>query len=626
MGHIMDNSLASVKTVHQTTGSHLGQIAVVAGIVLLLHVLLILRHFPIESVRQDSPLLSGDLVWHFSDVVEGNAFLVGEGRMWGYSPTYMAGYPFGLWNSVARRGYESATFILRGLSVPQAYWAWIVFMALMPPLIIAFAGWIATRRDAVFAMGLLAFSVVVYQFGSMISYFWTFGNVGFIFATSLSVLYGALLFETCEKGRWIYAVSAGLVLGATGWMHQLAFFPAAVVTAVVLIVQRRVILNGWRWVFPLTALALGGLMLLPWFLDLVEFISIRRPFGEKGALESGWKYMIMDFFSDRAYQHHFDRRLLFHIVVVFGGFGAYQAWRAATRGIAVFFLAGVGLLFCGYVFPYLGELIETCPYRFVICGKLFMLIPAWWGLVQFMKIIRNMDRKGGIAVLCLTLVLAPSMTAYCFDVVGRSPTYGLRPEEKQVVAWFRKQGSPRGRIVSDNGRLSAVLPYFLKCEMLSGMLADTATVKHGWANVNSDVAFGRATAEIAPEVLRDYLVLYNVQYVVCSGVLAGKMELLKDDYREEVMIDGFKIFAAKASRLNWLVGSTNEVHLSVCANKIRIDDASPGTFVIKYHYWPTLESSQGTCISPAYVMDDPVPFMRIENMSGLKTIMISNGY
>jgi hypothetical protein len=598
---------------------------VIAIVFFAVHTVLVLRQFPVDSVKQNNPLMSGDLVWHFADVLEGDAFLRQESRLWGYSITYMAGYPFGLWNSVARRGYETVSSILPILSVHQAYYASIVFMAAAPPLVVALAGLIV--GDDIFAVGLLILTVVVCQFGSMISYFWTFGNVGFIFAGSVCLLYCALLFAACKEGRWAYAVGAGVVLGAVGWLHQLVIFPAMIVSLVVLIVQRRALLVKWKCLLPLSAFLIGFLIVLPWLSKLIEFIDVRRTLTAKGALESGWKYMLMDFFSDRAYRHPFDRKALFHVLFVFGGFGAWRAWRSDDKGIATFFLSGLGILLCGYVFPYIGPLRETQPYRFVIMAKLFLLIPAWWGMRQFIEIVKGADHKARVALSCMALILVPSITAYCFDFASRMPARGLTEEEQQTVAWFKQQGELRGRIVSDNWPLSTVLPYFINGQMLSGPLPDTAAVINGWANVGSEISFGRKTEELDSAKLKDYLMLYNVQYVVCSGLLADKMALLKDDYYERIRFgNAIRIFAAKPDQLNWLIDSTNDVRVSAGPNRIKIENAPLGIFILKYHYWRTLYSSGNTRISPVSLMEDPVPFIRVDNMCGLKSIEIRNRY
>ncbi|GAG19663.1 unnamed protein product, partial [marine sediment metagenome] len=82
----------------------------VSGIVALvtIHGVLVLYQFPVSSVREGNPLCSGDLSWHFASAVEGDTFIRGEHRLWGYSPSFMAGYPFGAWISFSKRGYEFA--------------------------------------------------------------------------------------------------------------------------------------------------------------------------------------------------------------------------------------------------------------------------------------------------------------------------------------------------------------------------------------------------------------------------------------------------------------------------------------------------------------------------------------
>jgi len=196
----------------------------VAVLLVLAHVLLVFRHYPLSILRSGEPLCTGDLGIHFAGCSEGRQLLSNGGRLWGYSPSFMAGYPFGAWDSFSRRGYEYASLLFPGCSAATAFYWYVILTALLPPFLLALAAGILGlgRREILLC---LCLAVVIYQVGDPISYLWTFGNVAFPFVTCLAVLYFALAVAGIQRRKASLLAAAGLLLGLIFWLHQLATIP-----------------------------------------------------------------------------------------------------------------------------------------------------------------------------------------------------------------------------------------------------------------------------------------------------------------------------------------------------------------------------------------------------------------
>ena len=59
-------------------------------------------------------------------------------------------------------------------------------------------------------------------------------------------------------------------------------------------------------------------------------------------------------------------------------------------------------------------------------------------------------------------------------------------------------------------------------------------------------------------------------------------------------------------------------------DRVRIENASVGRLVVKTHWIDTFKAEPDVPLSPVYLLDDPVPFIAVDNAVGHKDILIYN--
>jgi hypothetical protein len=540
----------------------------------------------------------------------------------------MAGYPWGVWNSGGKRGYEFASTLLAWLDVEAAFYFWLVGTALATPLLVALSSWILGLGRAQTAVVLVC-AVLACQFEDMVAYFWTFGNVGFTFASALSLLCCSLLFRAVSaRGGAVSASLGGVAAGLVFWLQTYAMVPAALGTLAVLATQGRRALSGAAWL-RLGVAGMGfALVVLPWVRPLLLFLDARS--GAIPALEAGVKHFIMDFFSDRAYRHPFDRRAVFHVVVVLAALGTWFARKRGQRNVLGLGLASSLIILSVYTFSSLPLLRETQPYRFYVSFVLYAVIPASIGLREAGRMFLAAGWAGRIPALCAAAALAPSLTAGILDVVGREPASGLGPDQNSVCDLIRGRPEKAGRVICEDGMLGNMLPHRTGRQVIGGLISEHAPLRHAWASVGQGQAFCKYGARRQPRAdeWRRYLRLYDVAFVVtCSLFLRDVMRQLDDVLAESASFGSLTVFEAREEgRSRLWEGEDAGTRVAASPNAIAVENAPRGLFVLKYHYLKTLVCSAGARISPRRILDDPVPFIEVQNPSGLKDILIWNEY
>lgn len=599
-------------------------IPLVACVLLAGHVALVLCHYPPALMSARQPLCSGDASYHLAECFEGAELLATGPRLWGYSPYFMAGYPFGLWTCVGgRHGYAFAPLIAPGAPVGVVFYLYAVVTAMLTPLLIALAAWIAglNGRRVLISLGV---AIVVYQLDSQVSYMWTYGNVAFPFVNGLGVVFAALLYTAVRQKRMWVAVAAGLVLGLALFLHQLTIWPLAAAAFLALWVNRRE-LTGLRTLYGVSALALGGALLLPWIFDLAYFLDVRAP-GRFQGLQGSWKNLVMDFLSDRGYRQRFDRRLLFHVQLGLVVVGAYAGWMRAHRQLAKV-LAGTAFasLAMAYAFSYFPLLREMEPYRYVVSFALFLVIPTALCAEEAARVFVLSRPAGKCAALCLGLMLLPQGTAYLFDIARRSPAAGLDRDQRAVVEYVKAHPEREGRVVCENGDLGNAMPLLTRREVIGGQCSVTAPLVHQSISVGRGLAFGAEVRTLTAAQLASKLDMYNTAYVVASAPALVSLMARVEGFTERFQSGSYRIFARDALAPGWLLGGASPAtRVTARMNSICIDQAPPGRFVLKYNFLKTLQAPPGVHLFPAAVPGAALPFIGVNNEAGLARIAIAN--
>ena len=582
------------------------------------HVLLVLCTYPPDLFTGDVALASHDYHYLFSTAFEGRELLRG-GSLWGYSPFYMAGYPFGLWNSFGRRGYEFAGAWLP-LTLPHAVYLWVVATALLPPFVLALAarvlGW--PRRRVLLV---LVLAILLWHCDNTTAYFWGFGMVSFPFANALAVLFVAALVRAVRDGRIGWAIAAGALLAAVGWNHQLAVFPVAAGIAAVVVGWRRQVF-GRGGLLMLLAFALALATLVPWLLTLLRYTDLRAadatPF-----LTSGIKHLVFDLLSDRGYGGPTDQRVVFHVLLVATVCALPLALRHGDRASAA--LGGTALLcLCfTYGFPYLPVVDASEPYRFVVAFALFAVLPSVLAFEAFVVHVRQANRSGRIALAALAVVALPAFTGIGLGLLRPDPASGLDAAQRDIVDWLRGEARRDGRVLCQDIRLGDLLPFAAGQAVIGGGVSAVCPLVHTFASASPDQVLQRAPAELTAGALAELLARYVIAHVVSVSPQLDALLGQLPDWR--------LVMHAGPARLWTYAGSLSYVRDTAIAgarvvalpNAIDVSDAPRGRFTLAFHWLDGLAAPDGVQLYPVAQPDDPVPFLGVDNAAGLPRIRIA---
>ena len=581
----------------------MSRLTVVALMLLAIHVAVVILQFPPRHASSGDPLATGDLSFYLASAFEAEA----GGRLSGYSPSYMAGYEAGGWTSLGRKGYELAALWLPG-AVATRFYATVVLFAAIPPFLLAAAGRVCSRRLTAAAA---ASGVVVYQLCDPVSFFWTFGNVAWPCAGAMMALGVAVL----SRGSWRAALLAGILGGAAAWLHTVAVVVVAVgYTAATLAVARS---HGWRRAILGLGLAavVAALLTIPGHLDYLGRLGDRVPM-RIHPLPSGIKYLMADALTDRGYGHPFDRRPLFHVVVVLAAAAAVTDWRARRRGTLGLALAGFAVLLFGYAAGQLPGLKELQPYRFVVSADLLLVVPAAAGAHRLAAALRGASPRNRLAAGLISLAFLPSLTGYLFDAVSRRVCGGLAPDSRACLEYLRD--SPlAGRVACEPAALGNLLPHLAGVEVIGGGLSGHAVVPQGWAHLETGWAFGRPLDRLDPaEFLESCRVLHVRRVVAESDSL--KTLLSRLPARQVAEFGRLSVYELSPTPSeSWRVVAGPD--------RLIVYDAPAGRIVLPYHYASGWRGPSGVTIAPASLPGVPVPMTALTCETAAEVVTLTFG-
>jgi hypothetical protein len=133
-------------------------------------------------------------------------------------------------------------------------------------------------------------------------------------------------------------------------------------------------------------------------------------------------------------------------------------------------------------------------------------------------------------------------------------------------------------------------------------------------------AFGRPIEELTASRLADYCALYNIVYAVTkSDTLTAQFRAMGS---EVTAFGSLHVFAISPRHLPGLWEGNYSGEVEGGPNRVSIRHAPSGRVVLNYHYFRTMVAPEGTELSACYLLDDPVPFIQVDNTSGLETIEV----
>jgi hypothetical protein len=652
--------------------------------VLVLHGVQSLRLFGSwQALIDKRPVVMVDHAIHLDHGMLGAQFLREHGTTWGYDPFFMAGYPeTPVWDSSSNLAIVFQS-LAGGRYSPRAYKLGLLTCTLLVAVLLpagAFASGLGRGEAAVTAaIGTLVFWV------SMPTVFWRSGLFAFVTASTMLGLVLGLLdrFDLRPTiSRW-----AALLLSGAALLFVHVTAPVMIAGSSVGYVIAAIVRKRWKVIGAvIVAAGLALVLNAVWLVPLWEFRNIRDPrffFLTADAIGYLWIYYTTNVLSGRI-------GLLLLVLAMGGlaaWCAEGRHVRAATYGGAIVVLAA--LVSAGGVWSvtkpleplrFLATLDLLLPIpaaSAVWRGSSWVARRAGGGLRGCAAVAALAAPLLGVAWFFSPVTFAATATHLwqCRPLV-----IGLRPADFELLRWFRTETDLSARVLfEDQLRLleltdaesthwTPLLPTLLEPDRRSfiGGVYVTAFIKHSRLAAFGDYSLGdRRIDEWKNDELSAFCEQYNIGWVVCwsplsrfvfdlfpQAKLVGRVprpatpghEVMRDQTQwraiaakagpqlaDRYLLEGvvrYNVYRIERAHSYFLEGK-GELK-DIAPNRVELADVAPdpatGAAVLSMHWLDTWKTDPPLSLAPAFVMGDPVPFVRINLERPLSRIVLYNGY
>lgn len=598
------------------------RIALLTGI-LLIQIGLLAYTFPLTELLSQKLLFHIDNPFHWYVI----AALSGQetpNLIAGYDPFFSAGKPLGLvGNESAKFPALIGAFIHDPESATVIWKIYVFALSLLASLCVPLA-LILLRQGILVTLIGAVFGMLLWWTG-MFRWFHTAGMVSFVFVTYASLPYSAYFLN--------------YIRGHIGWHALFLLIPLA---SLLLLVH------------PLFPAIMAPVALI----SLANYRSIRIERVLTGGaliamlgLLPHWSWLYYSLispleFSDNYITHQRITKPVFILMgmvgiwddaggakinpvillsVLFGYLGAIR--KDTSHSGWIYGLVGIIFLLYAQTGGYSSLLARlTQPNRFMPVGYLFLVVPAAIGLGQLWERIKqnlNIRRKifsiGALSVVLAGLgigvfELSREVSYKPHGHYGQIPPNvdGSGPVVDHILGFLRNHTDTERRIlfetsharVYDGGHAAGFLALKSGREFIGGPY-----VQQHFSGFWDHFLFGRDIESISMKEMREYLERYNIGWIVVHSdrskryftQLPGAM--LADEG------EGISIYRTDVEGNYFFKGTGKIVERGF--NRLVLDDLQGDDVLLKYHYIPGLVSDPPVAIEPAWIGDDPNPFVRL---------------
>ncbi len=592
---------------------------VCVALLILIQTALVSVSLPLSEVLTAKPILHIDYAYHAYQVHTAK-ILWGTHDVVGYDPYFAAGYLGGIpFNGSARipavisllLADEAASFIAIKLFLLVGA---ILCVAAIPLACRSLD--LDVRTTAVAG----AFGCIVFWATAMRWYF-VAGMSSYVVAAYLAVPFACWAASAVINEGWGRVLMLGF-LGAFGtFCHP--NFPVMAAPMILFLLAAH-----WRdlRIAPTAArmLALGALVVSLnswWVLTTLAyadfFTSAKQPYQQ--AVD-----IAIPLLEPLGLARTADGGSRFYLVLIVGagcGWLWFRRREVTTPLIAttIFFL----------VFAAIGSIVPAIavlqPNRFSVFAWLVLVIPAAVGVMELCaRFAKHRFRRLAIAAYLGFIALGSGF--YLLETARElSPNskgyYGTRPPEingrgpitTELLKWVRESTNLDGRILFEQsrGRLHDgvhVAPYL--AQMTGREFIGGPYPYQHFATFIDGVVFGKELKTLDPEDLRHRLRVYNVRWVICHSKAAKDFfSAVPWAKAEREAAWGGTLFRIDGQGGFFIRGEG--VITERGFDSIKGKTESEGPVVLSYHWTPRLRVVPEAQLEKEWVLDDPVPFIRM---------------
>lgn len=598
-------------------------------------------YFPLKGLVTNRPYAQSDYGYHFYEAFAAARFAAGTWQLWGYDPFFLAGYPSNLLDNLDNRLIELGVVFLRFLGEARAFNLMVfVFFLSVPVLVFSTARLLEVDRRSALLSSVLA--LLILYLDSFAVGMWRTGSISFLTASAASPLGIALLQRfLVERTRrawlWLTAALIGLSL-----LHGFAFFILLVPCLVLYAMAARTInLNQHLaiWSIPIVVLAVNLYWLVPslHYLPLVNSESLQLQGGAAALLADARGFIWLES------SNIFTTAGMRWSVTLLGLLGAWLWWRETHTPALLSLAAGMlALTIFAYLGSYIPKLSALETFRYVVSVMFLACVPAARCLtrVKWKPLLASRPLQGRLRLAAVTAVVlfvllstarGAASNVLPIDFAGM-PKWSQQllptPCQMNLVTWIRRNTTPDARILIQDNRTGALLPYFVKRQVIGGPYFQRQ-LAHNFANASFKTIFQIPITQFHHALLEETLRAFNVGWIVSDkgaaldGSLTNYIRRNQPPFVELLTTAcKYRIYRTTFAHSFFLQGSGS---VEAGYNTLRVSNSSPGTVVLKYHWLDTLRTDPPMELAEVPVLNDPVGFIQVRN-GAVRDFVVYNSY
>lgn len=571
----------------------------------------------LQDLTNPRPLLNVDFCSQYYWAQAAREFRKASGRLWGYDPHFMAGYPLDFIEN-SSLPVQLVSVALSAFNPAGLIKACFVVSFVLLPLTLYFSlrkfGLSLGPALAGCAMGIISFWIAENAL------FGRWGMISGAFLLHFFLVPLSLLFRFLKDKKTLDLLLLFIFVPLAFLIHKTAFvllLPPAVLWSVFFrrSLSRR---DGAKLAAVLVFALLVNLF---WLLPFMRFLPLKV---EDPATTYFQNLELCRWLTDLLpFQTFFGLPLFRLALVVLGVMGL----RKMRREGDVFFiplLLALGFLgILSYFGSFLPPLRHLQPYRYITAYFYFWLPPAAGALHGIYRRLpdRPAFRIGGPPLLAAVLagfLFLPSF--HTFSRVAPLST-DLDRDSLNFIAWAKQNTDGGARIMMEDinawedkpiyggARLPHLFPLLVRRELIGGPLTNAFLVHH-YATFQDGRLLDRSILEYSDQALAEVLDRYNVGWIVCWS------EFSKSRLRTHPALDlvsdfgGLWVFVVRRRHGFFLEGK-GEISAGFDRLELSGLTTSTGRVVVSYHWVDGLVSDPPAELVRVPWGDDPAGFIGI---------------
>ena len=617
----------------------------VCGIFLLHSCGLVSLFAPLQGLFDPQPLIDQDWGLHFHHLNSLSAFWRQDHAVWGYNPSFMAGYPSNTIQDLSIKFFEFAALVLSTIALSPVQWLKIgAFLAMASvPWVMYFTArnffvLDDSKRIVATAAAILG---TVYWWNSLPREMFFYGMIGFPIASYLSILGVSLFYRLAvhpQKFGWLHL----------GWlMFAAAILPLHVQSIVIflppmialLLLQRRLIsarLIAWIAAAAALSLLINLAWLIPAFHHRIDDVSSALTEQLQLFVSSDPLIFMKDYLATRNYWSF--RQTLWEkgfrlVLLVLGAWGIRKLISSDKRDLGIMLASAFIILF---LITYFGTFVPFMkawqPLRFKVPLDLLLAISASYTVSAWLSSSKT-SRSPLVPILA-----GLGLVTFLFNLAQTESTGRLQlrsrfiPELITVIEWIGRETPSNARVlfeesgdesgfVYDRTYLSSFLPYLTGRQLIGGPI-NLYNDRHHFAEFHSGKMFKKDARSLSDEELRNYLRLYNIGAVVAfDSAMIQRLRSIPGLVTIEQRIGPIHLMRVNQP-LTWFVDGEGKVQAGF--NRLELSDLKGKEIILKYHWVDGLRAIPPTKIEAVIMADDPIPFIKLVNPPAAVTLRIAS--